>query len=890
MKTILTIGLLVFGIAPIYALQVAAGALHEDDRELYDKFFEQAAEEFRVPADILRGLSFSETRWTHMVWADGDTASSCNGMPRVYGVMGLWDNPYFGYSLREAASLIRKDPSELKQSPLQNIRGAAALLRKYYEEQPAPEGFDENSLEHWQNAIAKFSGIPQEELAHRRGLEIYSILSTGYARDRILIPQRPIRMEEIRTYVREYEAKAERRKKADGVDNAANQPDYPLAKWNPARNGHWSTTLIQQKFVVIHDVEGSYLGCISWFQNPNNTYLTSAHYILNSHPNGVNATTKAPNNTPDAPVGEITQMVEERYRAHHVGCWNSYMIGIEHEGYAAVNGWYTPECYDASSKLVKYLCDKYNIPKDRNHVIAHGEHQNSVWRSWVTSTGQGFDPTCNTHTDPGPFWTWTNFMSLVSAADTVRPVITNALASSNTSAFPTYKDIVIDFNTPMDVTSTNAAFSIQPTVVGTKIWSADNKKLTFDPTSFLPWSTAFTVTIDTSAKNVAKSRNLGTVPFVTSFTTMSVDTVGPIVMKSYPAENETNVSGHTDVVLYMNEPVLTSSLSTTMKFVDENEATVSIAGAKNETVMDRGVISFTPLNLKPGKTYTIKLLAGVKDPFSNVSSTDVIRKFTVSPESVTAGTVLDNLDANTKGWLQPYQSVLTAKVDSAKTSWSFVTEKVKAGAGSALLSYAFSSGSGGIIEVKATGFPPVDFYTSIGVWINGDMSNSSVEFRFAPNDQIWNVGKIYWRGWKFVHVPIATITGANKILKSIVIRQDSGFTDPGKLYFDEFQLNAVVTGNRSSEQWTINNYSLEQNYPNPFNPSTEIRFFVPVAGHISLRVHDLLGREIAVLRDDIVTAGAQTVTFDASELPSGVYYYTMRSGAFRETRKMMLIK
>ena len=104
--------------------------MHEEERELYNAYFDQAGSEFDVPADILRGLSFAETRWTHMRWEKFDTNAACSGMPRVYGVMGLWDNEYFGYSLRHAAERIGRTPEELKESPLQNIRGAPALLKK----------------------------------------------------------------------------------------------------------------------------------------------------------------------------------------------------------------------------------------------------------------------------------------------------------------------------------------------------------------------------------------------------------------------------------------------------------------------------------------------------------------------------------------------------------------------------------------------------------------------------------------------------------------------------------------------------------------------------------------------------------------------------------------
>ena len=87
-------------------------------------------------------------------------------------------------------------------------------------------------------------------------------------------------------------------------------------------------------------------------------------------------------------------------------------------------------------------------------------------------------------------------------------------------------------------------------------------------------------------------------------------------------------------------------------------------------------------------------------------------------------------------------------------------------------------------------------------------------------------------------------------------------------------------------------YALAQNYPNPFNPATTIRFQLPQAEQVTLRVFDVLGREVAALLDNTSLAGGEhTVRFDASGLTSGVYLYRLEAGAsFVQTRRMMLVK
>lgn len=87
-----------------------------------------------------------------------------------------------------------------------------------------------------------------------------------------------------------------------------------------------------------------------------------------------------------------------------------------------------------------------------------------------------------------------------------------------------------------------------------------------------------------------------------------------------------------------------------------------------------------------------------------------------------------------------------------------------------------------------------------------------------------------------------------------------------------------------------NAFVLEQNYPNPFNPTTVISFQLPEAGHVTLTVYDLLGRSVAQPVNEIRSAGAHNVNFDASNLAGGVYIYRLQSGGQILTRKMMLIK
>jgi photosystem II stability/assembly factor-like uncharacterized protein len=85
-------------------------------------------------------------------------------------------------------------------------------------------------------------------------------------------------------------------------------------------------------------------------------------------------------------------------------------------------------------------------------------------------------------------------------------------------------------------------------------------------------------------------------------------------------------------------------------------------------------------------------------------------------------------------------------------------------------------------------------------------------------------------------------------------------------------------------------YSLEQNYPNPFNPSTNISFNLPRSSFVSLKVFDLLGREVASIISEEMQAGRYSHKWNAASLPSGVYFYRLQAGLFTETKKLVLLR
>ncbi|MEO8167231.1 MAG: T9SS type A sorting domain-containing protein [bacterium] len=147
-----------------------------------------------------------------------------------------------------------------------------------------------------------------------------------------------------------------------------------------------------------------------------------------------------------------------------------------------------------------------------------------------------------------------------------------------------------------------------------------------------------------------------------------------------------------------------------------------------------------------------------------------------------------------------------------------------------------------------------------------------------------------------LHTPIRFLAGDSVRLITTYNNPTSQVIQYGLRSTDEMQfLFYIAYGDSPSEVEEVatglpNDFGLEQNYPNPFNPSTTIAFTVAAPGRTTLKVFDVVGREIATLVSEDLKAGSYRTKFDGVAMTSGVYFYRLVSGSFSETKKMLILK
>ncbi len=378
----------------------------------YKQYFNSAYENYpEIPRGVLEAVSFSYTRLQHHGYNES-SPKSCSGVPRTYGIMGLTENGkgYFKNNLKYVAVLSGISKQELMTDPELAIFGYAkaysALLKK---------SSDKGWVKH-ANVLRTLSELPQNTIQQDFALNsqlyvMFWFLQQEEFQSRFGFPNHEIDLsalfgkENYKVLSARNVSISDEGIKSSGGSNyskvSRHCSDYPGSIWVAADPSNFSSRAgTSISAITIHDIEGTYAGAISWFQNPISN--VSAHYCLRSID------------------GQVTQMVCESDKAWHVGTENPYTVGLEHEGKADYEGWYTEAMYQSSASVCLNTMNNYGIDPLRSHQ-GPPEYGINILGSCIKLKGhQHFSGT--SHRDPGLNWDWAYFYRLLNDGTTPSPI------------------------------------------------------------------------------------------------------------------------------------------------------------------------------------------------------------------------------------------------------------------------------------------------------------------------------------------------------------------------------------------------------------------------------------------------------------------------------------
>ncbi len=474
--------------------------------------------------------------------------------------------------------------------------------------------------------------------------------------------------------------------------------------------------------------------------------------------------------------------------------------------------------------------------------------------------------------------------AFTTAAQHVRPVVLSTKPAQNDS-IPIDRNVEIVFDQAMNRDAVRKAFTIEPQAEGNFQWYDGDTRLVFNPDSLLQANTHYTITLSDSALNSFYVGLADT--FVYEFRTRKFNEV--VVLESFPADGAGGIGTMAEVVFMFGAIVDANSVVNKVEMFEVNGDQLVVRSWKLEQRGTRTALRFEPrTGMEAGRTYLARLLPGIQDE-DGLSLLDTVEiTFTTDTETYVSGTIVENFNTTT-GWKKPQESDKTYGIDSALSTFGLSSLERMSGTSGRFYTtftqdsaYAFVGHDSGIVV-------PTSTVTEFGVWVFGDYSKNHLELAFAQGgDTLTYKTAIDFSGWKLLRFDLDGSQGA-PVWTSIALRRAADGEAISNIFVEDGQYD-VVTGLDDPAVATVRSVELHANYPNPFNPATKIGFELPMAANVKLEVFDILGRRVAILIDAPKEAGSHVVRFDGKGLASGIYYYRLQTGAFVQTRKMVLVK
>lgn len=572
---------------------------------------------------------------------------------------------------------------------------------------------------------------------------------------------------------------------------------------------------------------------------------------------------------------------------------------------------YTTDTYQ--SLFYKYSSDPSQLHNGFYYFENVAPETDSV--QIIVSAENYYSDTAMVKIDPS-FLTFQDFRLISKIPPTV--VTTTPLA--NDSAFSVLNNVSIRFSRPMDKASVDSLLVQVPAFPFTASWSNSDKLLTLKSDS-LKILTTYQISIGGEAQDRfghtldGNGDGVGGDGFTFSFTTDN-DREAPLLIDNFPKENQLNVELLPIVSLHFDEALDSSTVNDNFfqleRFSDHSLVPLIIKGYK---LGDKYVVNLFPQSpLATDNIYLVHIVYGIKDLLGNATGFNRLITFRTGVD-VANVTMVDNFENGIANWWEPGQSgSTTGTTENIKLQLSdSITNILSHSAQAMALSYGWDPAADSWLmrEYLSGGTPRgVQFGSGsfLQVYVFGDGSGNL--FRFAVDDHLPAGNASYhevspwysidWLGWKLVSWDMTNdgtgvwlgdgVLDGTLRFDSIQLSHQSGAALNGTLYFDDLRVvQKTVSALRDEAHAYPREFTLYPNYPNPFNPGTHLRFALPQAENVLIDVYSVLGKKVKSLRG-YKPAGWQEMKFDGTGLPSGIYLYTIRAGAYRRSGKMILAK
>jgi N-acetylmuramoyl-L-alanine amidase len=509
----------------------------------------------------------------------------------------------------------------------------------------------------------------------------------------------------------------------------------------------------------------------------------------------------------------------------------------------------------------------------------------------------------------------------VSLVSTVPPFVVATNPADGSSQYdPVMGPVEIEFSRPIQAASIEDQITISPELnFSYQLVNQRFLRITIDSLEFLQ---DISVTLGEDIEDLYSHKFDGNKDgasggtYTLDFRVRSEDITPPQVVSTFPTESQTKVNRNSYVSFIFDEGVdpesITSETIKITKVSDDSEVAVNI---HHYTIDNRSVIQAYPVEPFESNTeYYGWLMPGVADIYGNVRENISIIPFETESYLYTYQTI-DNFNGGVTNWWQTTASGSNLGIVGGETlngPESEITNPKTGSTGAFFLQYGWEPGAGAYLTRNY--LPPgasqnnARFTTEniLEAYVFGDNSGNRIRFMARDGSNQLEGSPWYtidWIGWKLIRwdlattPPVAWVNGDGKLdgssyTDSFQMTHVNGAATLGRVVVDDYRIATKIPGTSIQEPGTAipNRVMLSQNYPNPFNPTTTISFALPETMSATLEVYDLLGRRVATLANGDFAAGNHTVTFDASQMSSGVYIYRLSTQAGVQTGKMMLVK